>query len=172
MSLADAHSAPRGCKVRALESSSISERKELTALLSARSVSDFVTGCTVKSERRIRTDFRGPVPTTTADFVEAYAKSDVCHRMQEELQHHLCDSDSLEQEAANTLAIVQREKHNGAPKSQPYKVSFARQLQTAIRREFQQRTADKFGFWARQITTLAMSFGESYAHQDHCDVRS
>jgi ABC-type multidrug transport system permease subunit len=80
--------------------------------------------------------------------------------MQQEVEQHLVDSASRQREVDDTLAIVEREKHKRASKGHPYRVSVFRQIRTALKREFQQRLGDKFTFWARQLTTFVMSFGE------------
>lgn len=136
------------------------------------SVSDFLTAVTAPRERRIRSDFSGQVPSTTNDFVQAYQRSDICHRMQQEVQQHLSDSAALKQEVDDTLAIVQREKHKRVSKSQPYTVSLARQVQVALKREFQQRMADKFTFWAQQLTTVVMAFIVGSAFYDLAETTS
>lgn len=129
-------------------------------------MSDFLTGVTSHKERRIRKDYQGRVPNSTADFVECYRQSHVRQRMQAELDEHLANTGALEQESSDTLAVVQREKHKSAVKSQPYTVGLGRQVQVAFTREIQLRLADKFSFWARQGTIALQSFGESVCFSD------
>lgn len=124
-------------------------------------MSDFLTGVTAVKERKIRSGFPGRVPTTVAEFAEHYKHSSVAERMRIELHEHLRNTSALNQEVEDTYAVVQREKQKGAIKSQPYTVSMIRQIKVALKREFQQRTADKFTFWARQLTTSLMSLGKS-----------
>lgn len=121
-------------------------------------MADFLTGATVLSERKIKQGWHDEVPNTIDEFVKRYNESTIASEMRKETEEHMEDAKALKQEVQDTRAVVQREKHKRTFKTQPQTVSFGRQIRNAVIRESQQRWADQVSFWARQGSTVAMSF--------------
>lgn len=121
-------------------------------------LSDSLTGVTVSKERKIREGYENKIPASIAAFAEAYRKSDIAKRMNEELEQHLADEQELRRATEGVMTIVQREKHKGAIKKEPHTTPFLLQVRAALVRENQQRFADKYTFWARQGTTFVQAF--------------
>ncbi|KAK8853032.1 hypothetical protein IAR55_003733 [Kwoniella newhampshirensis] len=119
---------------------------------------DYLTAVTALEERRIRPGFEGRVPTTPAEFAAIYSKSDVARRMRAELDEYLADT--TEQEGGTAIAqdSVQLQKNKGTRKGLPDKNNYMIQVRTAVIREYQQRWADKWTFWMRQLTTFLLAF--------------
>lgn len=86
-------------------------------------VADFLTGCTVPSERLVREDFKGQIPTSVSDFARRYRESEIGKRMVAELDEYLANQESIHQQTQELQKFVQAEKENGARKSQPQMVS-------------------------------------------------
>ncbi|KAG8863780.1 hypothetical protein FRB96_007617 [Tulasnella sp. 330] len=130
-------------------------------------VADFLTGVTVVSERIVRDDFKGKVPTAVADFARLYRESDIGHMMAAELDAYLADEESIRHQTEDLQRFVQSGKEKGALMSQPQTASFVTQVRAVLRREFQIRGGDKLTFFARQGTTLLMSLtaGSLFYHQ-------
>lgn len=118
---------------------------------------DFLTAVTAVNEREINKDHEGPVPTSPADFAQAYQKSDVAKRMQQELEEHLQDT-SREQETEASKAVVQQQKSRFAPKGRPERVDFFSQVKAALIRDYQMRWGDQWTLWARQATTFIQAW--------------
>lgn len=103
------------------------------------------------SERRVREGFESKIPTRIADFASRYRSSEICRKMQEELDHHLADEEGTEKETRALQDVVKREKHKRAIKNQPQTVGFGRQVTNALQREYRQR-------WGDQVSAFRLSF--------------
>lgn len=114
---------------------------------------DFLTSVTAVNEREIRKGHHGLVPTSAADFSEAYERSDIATWMREDLQAHLRD-ESRQAQTERTQSAIQQQKSKWAPKKRAEKVDFFTQVQAALIRDYQQRWGDQWTFWARQATTF------------------
>jgi len=118
---------------------------------------DFLTSVTAVNEREIKEGHQGPVPTSAADFSDAYEKSDIAARMREDLEAHLRD-ESRKAETEKTQEAIQHQKSKYAPKKRAEKVDFVTQVRAALIRDYQQRWGDQWTFWARQATTFIQAF--------------
>ena len=118
---------------------------------------DFLTSVTAVNERQISKDHQGPVLTSAADFAQAYEKSDIAKRMQQELEEHLRDT-SREQETEDSKKVIQQQKNKLAPKGRPEKVDFFTQVKAALIRDYQMRWGDQWTLWARQATTFIQAW--------------
>jgi ABC-type multidrug transport system ATPase subunit len=118
---------------------------------------DFLTSVTAVNEREISKDHQGPVPTSAADFADAYQKSDIANRMREELEQHLRE-ESIKAETEATQDAIQQQKSRLAPKKRAEKVDFFTQVRAALIRDYQMRWGDQWTFWARQATTFIQAW--------------
>lgn len=118
---------------------------------------DFLTSVTAVNEREISKDHQGPVLTSPAEFAEAYRKSSIAKRMQQELEEHLRDS-SREEQTEASKQVIQQQKNKLAPKKRPEKVDFFTQVKAALIRDYQMRWGDQWTLWARQGTTFIQAW--------------
>jgi ATP-binding cassette subfamily G (WHITE) protein 2 (SNQ2) len=118
---------------------------------------DFLTSVTAVNERQIKDGHQGPVPTSAADFLDAYQKSDIAARMRDDLEAHLRD-ETRKAETEKTQEAIQHQKSKYAPNKRAEKVDFVTQVRAALIRDYQQRWGDQWTFWARQATTFIQAF--------------
>ena len=130
----------------------------LAHVLLATASSDFATGVTVKSERKVKEGKEHEVPSTIDEFAQRYQDSDVARKMQKDYSDYMADETSRRSQADNLREVVTANKHKSAPKKQPQLVGPGTQLRAAIKREFQLRWADKPTLIARIGTTFVVSF--------------
>lgn len=86
-------------------------------------IADFLTGCTVPSERLVNEDFKGQIPTSIADFARRYRESDVGRRMVAELDAYLANQEAIHQQTQELQHFAQADKEKGASRHQPHTVS-------------------------------------------------
>lgn len=122
--------------------------------LDGANTADFLTGVTALNERKVRKDHEGKVPTLPAEFAEAYRKSEIAKRMQQEVEDHLHNMEELKRRTGEAQEALQMQKSKYAPKKRPEKVDYFTQVKAALIRDYQQRWGDQWTLWARQGTTL------------------
>lgn len=106
-------------------------------------VADYLTAVTATNERKIFED-AGHVPTTPAEFAEAYQISDMAKRMRDEVQAHMANEKEREEETTMTQESINMQKHKYAQKGRSERISYAGQIRAAMRRDYQQRWGDQW----------------------------
>lgn len=93
-------------------------------------VADFLTSVAVHTERRVAAGHENSVPSSAAEFEDAYKRSPSYSRMLSEIAAK--KDDALSREVANLKAARDGEKNRSLPflsrESSPYQVSFAKQV--------------------------------------------
>lgn len=117
-----------------------------------------LTGVTVLTERKIRKDFKGQVPTTVADFIKAYASSEIGQAMRSEVEEHLKGETQLQKRRDDLHEAVLASKQSSTRKNSPVMTGYGTQLKAAIKRDVQLRWADKPVLIIRLGSTLLLSF--------------
>jgi ABC-type multidrug transport system ATPase subunit/ABC-type multidrug transport system permease subunit len=117
--------------------------------------SDFLTGVTVPTERKIASGHENTFPRTNEDIAAAYNQTKTKMNMLEECQSY------PESEAArvNTLAfqdLAAKEKHGGIRDS-PVSANFFKQVQIAVIRQYQLLWGDKSTMLIKQAATLVQA---------------
>lgn len=98
---------------------------------------DFLTAVTDPAERKFRPGSEASTPKTPQDLEQAYRKSRFYTRTQEEIQayeSHLRDTEH--KDAREFESAVQEGKSKTVRRQSPYTVSFIRQVQACVKREF------------------------------------
>lgn len=98
---------------------------------------DFLTAVTDPMERRFRPGCEASTPKTAKELEQAYRKSSFFTRTQKEIESyesHLHDTEH--QDAREFESAVQEGKSKTVRKKSPYTVSFIRQVQACVKREF------------------------------------
>ena len=117
--------------------------------------SDFLTGVTVPTERKIAPGHENTFPRTSEHIAAAYSQTKTKMNMIEECQNY------PESEAArlSTLALqdlVAKEKHGGIRDS-PVSANFFKQVQIAVIRQYQLLWGDKSTMLIKQAATLVQA---------------
>lgn len=93
-------------------------------------IADFLTSVAVHTERRIAQGYENSVPSSAAEFEDAYKRSPIYSRMLAEIAAK--KNDALSQEVTNLKAARDGEKNRSLPflsrEGSPYQVSFAKQV--------------------------------------------
>ncbi|KAI5307634.1 hypothetical protein KEM55_007783, partial [Ascosphaera atra] len=118
-------------------------------------IADFLTGCTVPTERLIRPGYENRFPRNAEEVLEEYKKTDIYEQVQEEYDYPTTAeargrTDLFEQS-------VRAEKYPKNAKSSPYTASFQQQLLAAISRQYQILWGDKATFIIKQFSTLVQA---------------
>lgn len=98
---------------------------------------DFLTAVTDPMERRFRPGCEASTPKTAQELEQAYRKSSFFTRTQKEIESyesHLHDTEH--QDAREFESAVQEGKSKTVRRKSPYTVSFIRQVQACVKREF------------------------------------
>jgi len=117
-------------------------------------VSDYLTGVTVPSERKIREGFES-FPRTADEIRAAYEKSSIKAEMEAEYDYPT--TDVAKQRTEDFRIGVQHEKAKGLPKKSPYTVSFGRQVKACVKRQYQILWGDKASLIIKQFSVLAQA---------------
>ncbi|KAF3769587.1 putative ABC transporter [Cryphonectria parasitica EP155] len=116
---------------------------------------DFLTAVTDPKERRFREGCEASTPKTPEELEQAYRQSPLYTRVQGDIQAyetHLRDtehSDAKEFESA-----VREGKSKTVRKKSPYTVSFVRQVQACVKREFWLLLGDKTSLYTKASTII------------------
>ena len=117
--------------------------------------SDFLTGVTVPTERKIAPGHENTFPRTSEDIAAAYNQTKIKMNMLEECQSY----PKSEAARVNTLALqelVAKEKHGGIRDS-PVSANFFKQVQIAVIRQYQLLWGDKSTMLIKQAATLVQA---------------
>jgi hypothetical protein len=104
---------------------------------------DYCTAVTALDERKIFAGWDKPVPNTPAEFAQIYQQSDIASRMREEVEDHLRNGSTREEQTKRMVESIQATKSKGSVKSSPQKASYPAQVKAAVVRECQQRWGDQ-----------------------------
>lgn len=115
-------------------------------------VGDFLTGVTVPTERAIQPGFENRFPRTAAAVEEIYSRSDIKSKWAQE--YDFPNSDVAIKNTTQFENAIAYEKHKSLPKSSPLTTSFATQVMTCIKRQYQIIWGDKASFLIKQGSTL------------------
>ncbi|TGO45117.1 hypothetical protein BCON_0421g00040 [Botryotinia convoluta] len=115
--------------------------------------SDFLTGVTVPTERRIAPGFEKSFPRTADEVRAAYDQSDIKSQMLEECQSYVTSEEAKE----NTSVfkdMVRLEKHKGVSENSPVTTDFITQIKAAVTRQYQIMWGDKSTLIMKQGATV------------------
>ncbi|KAK6212499.1 hypothetical protein LQW54_005273 [Pestalotiopsis sp. IQ-011] len=122
-------------------------------------VADFLTSVAVHTERRVAPGHENSVPSSAADFEDAYKRSLLYSRMLAEIAAK--KDDALSQEVANLKAARDGEKNRSLPflsrEGSPYQVSFAKQVIQCTVRQFRIIWGDRWSNCLKIGSALIMS---------------
>ncbi len=112
-------------------------------------IGDFLTGVTVPTERVIKAGYESRFPHTASTLREAYDKSAIKKQMEEEYDYNLTEEAASDTEEFK--AAVADEKDSS---KSPYTVSFVRQVQTCIIRQYQLLWGNQATLVIKQLSVL------------------
>lgn len=118
-------------------------------------VADFLTGVTVPTERRIRSDMKYKCPKNATDIRGTYLKSDIFSRMESTFNYP--DSEEAQTNTEAFKTAVTYDQHKGLPKHSPLTTSFLNQVRACIRRQYQILWGEKETFLIKQGSTLVQA---------------
>ncbi|KAI9733554.1 MAG: hypothetical protein M1834_003155 [Cirrosporium novae-zelandiae] len=118
-------------------------------------VADFLTGVTVKSERKIQPGC--VVPDTVEEFEQRYKESKYYKEAMDELQDMGGDSANEKEMLENFKEAAQKEKAKHVPPKEPYTTSLWKQIKTCTIRQYQLMWGDKSSMIIKQGSTLAQA---------------
>ncbi|OHE99429.1 multidrug resistance protein CDR1 [Colletotrichum orchidophilum] len=122
-------------------------------------ISDFLTSVSVPTERQIRPGYEDKIPTSPADFEDAYKSSPLFDRMTQQM--NAVSEKSLSDEVESLLRVRDAEKNRSLPflsrQSSPYQVSFMSQITTCIRRQCQIIWGDRWSTALQIASALIMA---------------
>lgn len=122
---------------------------------SSANVGDFLTGVTVPTERQVREDCEQSFPRTANDIQQLYEQTSIKALMQQE-----CDYPDTPEAKANTydfLEAIRYEKAKSLPRKSSLTISFAKQVQACVARQYQILWGDKTTFFLKQFATLVQA---------------
>ncbi|KAM0747667.1 putative membrane protein of the ATP-binding cassette transporter superfamily [Meredithblackwellia eburnea MCA 4105] len=114
---------------------------------------DFLTACTSVTERKVRDDYTGPVPSTPQEMALAFRQSRYFASLQAEIvdyktRHaHSNDAELFRREVANS-------KHPLTGKANAYKANFLTQVLVLAKSQFQLQKADPRNFLIRIVSNI------------------
>ncbi|TVY42933.1 Brefeldin A resistance protein [Lachnellula subtilissima] len=117
-------------------------------------VADFLTGVTVPSERRLREGVE-TFPRTADEIRAAYEKSSIKKEM--EAEYNYPTSEEAISRTEDFRIGVQHEKAKSLSKKSPYTVSFGRQINACVRRQYQILWGDKASLIIKQTSVLVQA---------------
>lgn len=123
---------------------------------------DFLTAVTDPIERRFRPGCESSAPKTALELEQAYRKSSFYTRTQKEIEsyeNHLHDTEH--QDAREFESAVQEGKSKTVRKQSPYTVSFIRQVQACVKREFWLIFGDKTTLYTKFFMYVHLSIVSS-----------
>ncbi|KAI9162747.1 ATPase [Paramyrothecium foliicola] len=123
---------------------------------SGSNMSDFLTGVTVPTERRIAPGHEDRFPRTGQEVLEAYARSPIKPAAQEECQTYLSSPEAAD-DTEKFKEAVARLKHSGVSKKSAVNASFLTQVKAAVTRQYQIMWGDKSTLIMKQGATVIQS---------------
>ena len=118
-------------------------------------ISDYLTGVTVPSERKIRSECEHSYPRTNLELREAYQRSTIKSQMDQQLNYHQTEAAKIfTQEFVEGVRLDQAPS---LPKSSPNTVSFLEQTKACVIRQYQILWGDKATFFIKQGSTLVQA---------------
>jgi ATP-binding cassette, subfamily G (WHITE), member 2, SNQ2 len=117
-------------------------------------VADYLTGVTVLSERKIREGFES-FPRTAVEIRAVYENSTIKKEM--EVEYKYPTSEEAKSRTEDFRVGVQHEKAKCLPKKSPYTVSFGRQVNACVKRQYQILWGDKASLIIKQSAVLAQA---------------
>ncbi|KAM4067057.1 ABC-2 type transporter [Hirsutella rhossiliensis] len=118
-------------------------------------VADYLTGVTVPTERKVRSDMQHSFPRTADAIRQVYEESPIHESVRAEYDYPSTD------EANNKTTLfrqgVAMEKDKGLPAKSPMTVGFLGQVKACIARQYQILWGDKATFLIKQISTIVQA---------------
>ncbi|KAG9240033.1 putative Brefeldin A resistance protein [Calycina marina] len=118
-------------------------------------VADFLTGVTVSTERKVSEDHKDNFPRTADAILEAYEKTDVKEKAEQE--YHYPTTDEAKSLTDEFREAVQYDKHKSLPKSSQLTVAFFAQVRACIIRQFQILWGDKMTLFMKQAVVFVQA---------------
>ncbi|KAE9980928.1 hypothetical protein EG328_011946 [Venturia inaequalis] len=118
----------------------------------AANVSDFLTGVTVRNERKIKPGYEKTFPRNATSLQQIYSNSEIKSSMDRELDFPRTTKAS--QWTKEFCEAVQSDKSRHLPKSSVYTVSFTEQVKASVTRQYQILRGDKATFFIKQGATF------------------
>ncbi|KAK6604929.1 multidrug resistance protein [Botrytis cinerea] len=115
--------------------------------------SDFLTGVTVPTERRIAHGFEKSFPRTADEVRAAYDQSSIKSQMLEECQSY-ATSEEAKENTSLFKDMVRLEKHKGVSESSAVTTDFGTQIKAAVTRQYQIMWGDKSTLIMKQGATV------------------
>ncbi|KAF2845284.1 ABC transporter [Plenodomus tracheiphilus IPT5] len=118
-------------------------------------VADFLTGVTVPSERRIRSDYEHRFPRNNLELEQIYRQSPIKAAMDQEL-----DYPTTEEAKSNTQSFceaISLDKSKHLSKKSPMTVSFKDQVMACIKRQYQIIWGDKATLIIKQGSSIVQA---------------
>ncbi|KAH0095751.1 putative ABC transporter, partial [Aureobasidium melanogenum] len=104
---------------------------------------DFLTAVTSVTERTVRSDHVGPVPSTPDEFAQAFRESAFYTEMQQDIAAYRAEHASNASYVNDFKAEVQRVRSSGVSKTAAEPHSLPQQIVTAIKRHYQLTWGDR-----------------------------
>ncbi|KAI5271066.1 hypothetical protein E4T47_05600 [Aureobasidium subglaciale] len=104
---------------------------------------DFLTSVTSETERTVRQDHIGPVPSTPDEFSQAFRESRFYHELQDEIVAYRSEHASNPSYVNDFKAEVQRVRSSGVSKTAAEPHSLPQQIVTGIKRHYQLTWGDR-----------------------------
>ncbi|PNY27563.1 Brefeldin A resistance protein [Tolypocladium capitatum] len=118
-------------------------------------VADYLTGVTVPTERRVRTELELTFPRT-ADAIRARYEASPIHE-QMKAEYGYPSSDEAKEKTKLFRDGVAMEKHKGLPAESPMTVGFAGQVRACVTRQHQILWGDRASFLIKQVSTVSQA---------------
>ncbi|CAN8097481.1 unnamed protein product [Discula destructiva] len=117
---------------------------------------DFLTAVTDPKERKFRPGYEARTPKTAQELESAYKKSVFYTRTQEEIEAYEAHLRETEHEDAREFESAVREgKSKTVSNKSPYTVSFVRQVQACVKREFWLLFGDKTTLYTKVFIIIS-----------------
>ncbi|UNI23908.1 hypothetical protein JDV02_009700 [Purpureocillium takamizusanense] len=118
-------------------------------------VADFLTGVTVPTERKVRTELEHKFPRTAQAIRNEYENSPIRGRMQAEYDYPLTDEAKHKTELFREGISIEKDKR--LPDKSPYTVGIMEQIKACVKRQYQILWGDKATFIIKQVSTLTQA---------------
>ncbi|KAI5289922.1 hypothetical protein KEM54_002895 [Ascosphaera aggregata] len=118
-------------------------------------VADFLTGCTVPTERLIRPGYENRFPRTAEEVRRAYEATEIYSRMQHEYTYPT--SEEAKVKTQTFKEAVTTEKYSRLSKKSPLTTAIHTQVRAAVIRQYQILWGDKATFIIKQGSTLVQA---------------
>ncbi|KAK4086445.1 hypothetical protein Purlil1_9291 [Purpureocillium lilacinum] len=118
-------------------------------------VADFLTGVTVPTERKIRTELQHKFPRTAEAIRTEYQNSPIRTRMQAEYDYP--SSEEAKRKTELFREGVSMEKDTRLPGKSPFTVGIMEQIKACVQRQYQILWGDKATFIIKQVSTIVQA---------------